>query len=753
MTKVLYVPDFKYNLLSISALLQSASCSLKFDADHCYIQDISQDSLIGMGKKIGNLYYLQLPDKNPHAYSVCIDTPITDITLWHYRLGHPSCIKSHPLDKNLNFQFTNEQDFHCTVCHHAKQRRLSFVSHNHLSVYPFDLVHCDVWGPFHTLTVEGYKYFLTLVDDSSRYTWVYMMKAKSEVQTLVPKFLTMVKTQFNRVVKTIRSDNAKEFNFSDLFSRLGIIHQHSCVERPQQNSVVERKHQHLLNVARALLFQSNVPLEYWSDCVSTAAYLINRIPSSLLQHRTPFQLIYNKPSQYGHLKAFGCLCYASTLASSRDKFSAQFKACVFLGYPIGMKAYKLLDIASNKVFNSRDVYFHEKVFPFSGSIHMSAATHDLFHERVLPLSLPDSVDINDSFSPILDQNCDSAMMDQAVLQPSNFSSTEESFAAPNSDSSPISAVTKSKRAVRRPFYLQDYHCALINNKYLDHTSTYPISNVLGYSKLSPSVRAIVLSVSAHWEPEFYHQAKGHPEWEAAMQNELHALEANHTWSIVSLPPGKHTVGCKWVYKVKHNSDGSIERYKARLVAKGYTQQEGIDFTDTYAPVAKLVTVKLLLALASIKGWILHQLDVNNAFLHGELNEEVFMTIPPGYSPKEEIMPSNPACKLHKSIYGLKQASRQWYAKFSSALLEEGFRQSATDHSLIVRNSGPDFVALLVYVDDIILASNSVEQVAALKLKLNNRFKLKDLGELRFFLGLEIARSDKGILVSQRPYAV
>ncbi|KAK0591293.1 hypothetical protein LWI29_038100 [Acer saccharum] len=262
----------------------------------------------------------------------------------------------------------------------------------------------------------------------------------------------------------------------------------------------------LLSIS-ALLQSASCSLKFYADhcyiqdisqdSLIGMAYLINRIPSSLLQHRTSFQLIYNKPSQYAHLKAFGCLCYASTLASSRDKFSARSKACVFLGYPIGMKAYKLLDIASNKVFNSRDVYFHEKVFPFSGSIHRSAATHDLFDERVLPLSLSDSVDSNVSSSPILEPDCDSAMMDQAVLQPSNFSSTdistEGSFAAPNSDSSPISVVTKSKRAVRRPFYLQDYHCALINNKYLDHTSTYPISNVLSYSRLSPSFRAAVLS--------------------------------------------------------------------------------------------------------------------------------------------------------------------------------------------------------------------------------------------------------------------
>ena len=241
-----------------------------------------------------------------------------------------------------------------------------------------------------------------------------------------------------------------------------------------------------------------------------------------------------------------------------------------------------------------------------------------------------------------------------------------------------------------------------------------------------------MSISSLHEPATFSQAHGIPAWDRAMSEELHALEQNRTWTIVSLPPGFHAIGSKWVYKIKLKADGTIERYKARLVAKGYTQQEGVDYFDTFAPVAKLVTVKLLIALAAVHGWSLHQLDVNNAFLHGDLTEEVYMTIPAGYSPPGETrLPSNAVCKLNKSLYGLKQASRQWYAKFSSVLIEEGFCRSATDHSLFIQRTGGVFIALLVYVDDIIIASNDELAVQKLKSNLDAKFKLKDLGPLRF----------------------
>ena len=239
-----------------------------------------------------------------------------------------------------------------------------------------------------------------------------------------------------------------------------------------------------------------------------------------------------------------------------------------------------------------------------------------------------------------------------------------------------------------------------------------------------------------------------------MNLEFDALEQNRTWDVESQPPVKNVVGCKWIFTIKSNVDGTVERYKARLVAQGSTQQEEIDYMDTFSHVAKLTSVKLLLSLAAAKGWSLTQMDVSNAFLHGDLEKEIFMSIPQGYTPPHGVtLPPNPVCRLRKSLYGLKHASRQWYKRFSSVLLGANFVQSPADNTLFVKASASSFLVVFVYVDDILISSNDPEAVDTLKALFEYAFRIKDLGPARFFLGLEIARSTAGISVSQRKYAL
>ncbi|KAD3067216.1 hypothetical protein E3N88_35096 [Mikania micrantha] len=264
-----------------------------------------------------------------------------------------------------------------------------------------------------------------------------------------------------------------------------------------------------------------------------------------------------------------------------------------------------------------------------------------------------------------------------------------------------------------------------------------------------SHKDFLAAISSNDEPKYYKQAMQDQNWRDAMQKEISALEENGTWTIEELPEGKRAIDSKWVYKIKYKPNGEIERYKARLVAKGYTQMEGVDYHDTFAPVAKLVTVRSLLAIAVKKEWIVHQLDVNNAFLHGDQNEDVYMKMPNGYDKGG----GSKVCRLRKSLYGLKQASRNWYQKFTSALLELGFKQSFADHSLFTYKRKDVFIAALIYVDDVIVTGNDQDKTQETKSFLDNKFSIKDLGPLKYFLGIEFARTKDGLVLSQLKYTL
>lgn len=477
---------------------------------------------------------------------------------------------------------------------------------------------------------------------------------------------------------------------------VGVLHQFSCVERPQQNSVVERKQQHLLNVARALYFQSRIPLQFWSDCVLTATYLINRTPSPLLHHKTPHEVLYKTCVDYSMFRVFGCLAFTSTLSAHRIKFDARSRISVFIGYPPGMKGYRLYDIQTKQVFISRDVIFHEEIFPF----HTIASTSNLFDpfpDLVLPVpsfsgpvspshvtpeieSCEDHVSVPEPSASNGDQVDESPEQTEQTVD--NFGTSADCLTRHN-----VSPVRRSSRPSKPPSYLRYFHCNLVSqqNVSLPSSTAYPLEKFVSYDTLSSADKNSVLNVSSNYEPQFFHEAIKYPEWRKAMQAELAAMEENKTWTVTPLPHGKHSIGCKWVYKIKYRFNGTIERYKARLVAKGYTQQKGIDFMETFSPVAKLVSVKVLLALAASNNWHLVQLDVNNAFLNGDLFEEVYMDMPLGYDGAEKhgIQGEKFVCRLHKSIMALGRPHDSGTQNFHYLLLSMVlFNQNVITHYLL-----------------------------------------------------------------------
>ena len=339
---VLFIPDFKHNLIFVSKLIEKSQLQVVFSECGCFIQDQMTKRTIGSAKHQAGLYVFTCSKHNVNNMYIS--------NLWHKRLGHPS-------DKRLEilrqrFDFINPKDMYCDICHMAKQRKLSFPNSDSYAANLFDLLHVDLWGPSPVISLHRHKYFLTIIDDHSRFTWVFLMKTRFEIREHLKNFISYVETQFDTKIKVIRSDNGFEFNMPSFFNSKGIIHQTTCVEIPEQNGIVERKHQHLLNVTRSLLFQTKLSKQFWSYTLINATFLINNIPTPILKNSTPYEKLHNKMYNISSLKVFGCLCFAQTLSAKRSKFDPRARADIFLGLSSHTKGYVIFDLKKHDIIIS-----------------------------------------------------------------------------------------------------------------------------------------------------------------------------------------------------------------------------------------------------------------------------------------------------------------------------------------------------------------------------------------------------------------
>ncbi|GFY82953.1 hypothetical protein Acr_02g0011930 [Actinidia rufa] len=521
-----YVRKLALNLVSIGQLCD-LGLTVLFSSTGCVVQDPRTGQTLGIGRRHGRLFqliHLHLPISTAATTSTSSSSP--SFGIWHSRLGHVSLGRLRFLVSKGVLGPTINEHLDCQSCQLAKQPALSFTKSTSVSSAPSALVHSDIWGPYPTSTMGGSQYFVIFVDDFSRYTWLYLLKNRSQLQQTYYDFARMIKTQFSRDIKVFRSDNAQEYydtSFLTFLREQGTLPHRSCPGTSQQNGRAERKHRHLLDTTRALLISSGCPESFWGEAALTAAYTINRVPSPLLGNLTPYERLYGTPPDYHSLRVFGCACFVLLQPHERTKLEPRSCLCCFLGYGIEHKGYRCWDPLSRRLRVSRHVVFWEhKMFSSLSSFQMSSSSTppyltdpsiDLFPEDVdVPADPPDDT-LHVAPPPIV-YPVESSSIDPAppVLPPIPLPSDIP--------------VRRSTRVREVPSYLRDYHC---------------FSTVL-----------------AQHEPRSYREASTKPLWQQAMTEELQALDRTHTWDLVDLPPGKSIIECRWVYKIKTRADGTVE---------------------------------------------------------------------------------------------------------------------------------------------------------------------------------------------------
>ena len=681
---VLYVPKLSYNLLSVSKT-SDAGKKIRFGEASCQVLD-GNKKLIAVATRVGDLYYLNCCPGSQKAHLV-VDETKEDI--WHRRFGHLGTknlqrLAKEKLVKGFNYDATQEINF-CESCVKGKHHRSQFpTSGGKRSEEPLGLVHSDLCGKMSAESQSGAEYFLTFIDDRTRYVWVYILKQKDQVFERFLEWKALVEKSTGRKLKALRTDNGGEYTSAEFEAYLrkeGVRHELTVPKPPEQNGVAERMNRTLVETIRSMLADSKLPPRFWAEALSTAVYLRNRSPTKSVNGMTPFEVWVGEKPNVEHLRTFGCAAYAHIPKDERKKLDMKTRKCVLLGYGTETKGYRLYDPKRARVFYSRDVIFNEK-------------EHGMEKE-------PETVQEGKRYVQI---ECPS------IEEP--VDEDTEPVQTTNEEPS-VSGLRRSSRSRQPP----DFYGIRVN-----------------------------VASEIFDEPTSINEALASPDkrkWTEAMEKEMESLHKNKVWDLVKLPKDRKAVGSKWVVKLKVGPDGSVERHKARLVAQGFSQKYGVDYDETFSPVVRFESLRTVIALAVQNGLKLHQMDVTTAFLNGELKEEVYMRQPEGFAAKGQ---EDLVCKLKRSIYGLKQSPRCWNSVLDSQLKQMGFVQAKGDPCIYVTSEGEMFI-IAVYVDDIVLAGKSDKRMTEVKEQLAEHFQVKDMGELHYFLGVKIVQDKESGEVS------
>lgn len=681
------------NLISVSMLLRDGFVVL-FDK---LLSSISHNNrIIAYANLIDGLFHLEM-----NGSINCMDKDASrpkrprevdnSTKLWHLKLGHISQDRIHRMAKDGSLGSLDPAPMPtCESCLQGKMTKSPFTGKGERVAELLGLIHTDVCGPLSTNARGGYSYFITFTDDHSRFGYLYLMKHKSESFEKFQEFRNEVENQTGMSIKILRSDRGGEYlstEFLDYLKEHGILSQWTPPGTPQHNGVSERRNRTLMDMVRSMMSYTDLPISFWGYALETAIHLLNRVPSKSVP-KTPYEMWFGKKPSLGYIKIWGCPAYVKR--QDVDKLDARSVKCRFIGYPKETMGYYFYHIDEQKLFVARSATFLEREYALDGKGGHEIELKELSNE----------LEINTELNAIPD---------------------------------PQPVVTQTPRISSRVRRMPERYYGFLheNEGELNLLSDCKdIEDPLNYNEAMSDIDS--------------------QKWLGAMKSEMDSMYTNQVWTLVDPPLGIVPIGNKWIFKRKIGLDGKVETYKARLVAKGYKQREGIDYEETFSPVAMTKSIRILLAIAAYHDYEVWQMDVKTAFLNGHLQEELYMDQPEGFISKAD---KHKVCKLHKSIYGLKQASRSWNIRFDEVVKSFDFIQNMDDQCVYKKVSGSSVVFLILYVDDILIIGNDIGMLSSVKLWLTKSFSMKDLGEASYILGIKIYRdrSQRIIGLSQSLY--
>ncbi|GJU85359.1 putative ribonuclease H-like domain-containing protein [Tanacetum coccineum] len=719
-----------------------------------------------------NMYSFDMKNIVPKDSLTCLVAKATseESMLWHRRLGHinfkninklvkENLVRDLPLKR-----FENDQT--CVACLKGKQHRASCKTKAFNPITkPLFMLHMDLFGPTFVSSLMHKKYCLVVTDDYSRFSWVFFLTTKDETSEILKFFIKEVENLVDKKVKIIRSDNGTEFKnkvMDDFRKEKGIKREYNVARTPQQNGVAERKNRTLIEATRTMLADYKLPTTFWAEAVSTACYVQNRVLIVKPHNKTPYELFRGFKPAIGFMKPFGCHVTILNTLDNLGKFDGKSDEGFFVRYSLSSKAFR------------KDASYFGDTAPKSVADAQIQDKDGLQDENDATEKSHDDSSLKDNGTAVQQVN---------TARPEiNTGSIEVSTAVPEvNTATPEDLVGPSHASEDTQVENQEVELGNIPQSYAVPTTPHtrihkdhPIEHVIGEVQSSVQTRRMTTSYSeqgflsaiyegkthqdlhtclfacflSQEEPKRVSKALSDPAWVEAMQEELLQFKLQKVWILVDLPKGHRAIGTKWVYKNKKDERGIVIRNKARLVAQGHTQEEGIDYDEVFAPVARIEAIRMFLAYASYMGFMVYQMDVKSAFLYGQIEEEVYVCQPPGFEDPDH---PDKVYKVVKALYDLYQAPRAWYGTLTNYLLCSGFQRGLIDQTLFIKTQKGHILLVQIYVDDIIFGSTKKELCDDFEKLMKDKFQMSSMGELTFFLGLQVQQKKKGIFISQDKY--